>query len=63
MHLTVFKPKMTGGSKFSNLLEEAGPEVRREAHARVTRAYAPYEVEGVVRMSARVHMITGVRVR
>jgi SAM-dependent methyltransferase len=45
----------------SKLLSEAGEEVAAEAHSRVTAVLSEAAPEGVVRMDASVHVVTGGR--
>ena len=48
-------------SSFGELLAGAGDRARDDAHRRLTERFAQYENDGVVRIAASVHIVTGAR--
>jgi SAM-dependent methyltransferase len=46
-------------SSFAELLSNAGGDALAKAHDVLTARFIPYEQDGVVRMPARVHIVTG----
>jgi hypothetical protein len=46
---------------FGELLAEAGDEALEQAHQSLTARFSQHQKDGAVRMDARVHIITGVR--
>jgi SAM-dependent methyltransferase len=50
-------------SSFNELLDQAGELARDHARARLTQRFSPHEQHGAVRLDARVHIVTGARVK
>ncbi|MBK07038.1 MAG: methyltransferase type 11 [Deltaproteobacteria bacterium] len=46
-------------SSFRELLDDAGADVYARAHHTLTERFAPYERDGIVRIDALVHLVTG----